>query len=361
VPVLAPVVEPVVEPSQVQRLLLVKLSSLGDVVHTLPLLEALRAGLNPNIHIGWAVRKKFADLLIGNPHLSQLYTLVGSSPADVLGFGRSLCQEEFDTVCDVQGLLVSGVVTRLAGRKRRIGFDLNREGNALFMTHPVVPGRERRHMVERLMGFCDVLGVPRVPPRPQTYLIEGERQAAAELLATVQGSPIVGCFVGASTPEKTWHAERWVELAQRLAKDGMAVVLLGGSGETAIAEAIQKASEGAIPLSLAGKTSPRVLASVLAQCDVVVGGDSGPTHLAVAVGTPVVGLYGVTDPMRTGVQWGASPARILDFVEAEAPPETRRPRHPTVSDALGRISASAVVEAVLHLFAERTAKGGDSI
>lgn len=101
--------------------------------------------------------------------------------------------------------------------------------------------------------------------------------------------------------------------------------------------------------NLAGKTPLRVLASLLACCDVVVGGDSGPTHLAVAVGTPVVGLYGVTDPVRTGPDWGPAPAVVLDFAEQDAPPAQRRPRHPAVADALARIPPEAVAEATLRL------------
>ncbi len=91
-----------------------------------------------------------------------------------------------------------------------------------------------------------------------------------------------------------------------------------------------------------------MLAATLAQCAVVVGGDSGPTHLAVAVGTPVVGLYGVTDSARTGPRWGPAPATVLDFNEV-APPHTRRPRHNTVPDALARIPTRATADAVLAL------------
>jgi ADP-heptose:LPS heptosyltransferase len=92
----------------------------------------------------------------------------------------------------------------------------------------------------------------------------------------------------------------------------------------------------------------------MARCSVVAGGDSGPTHLAVAVGTPVVGLYGVTDPVRTGPQWGASASVTLDYAEAEAPPEARRARHPTVGDALARIPPDAVAGAAERLLYRET-------
>jgi heptosyltransferase I len=340
---------PVLAPGAVRRLLLVKLSSLGDVVHALPLLEALRVGLGSEAEIVWAVREKFTDLLRGNPHLSASSTLKGSAPGEILAFGGTLRERRFDVALDAQGLLVSGLVARLSNAPVRVGFDLNREGNALFLTHATVPARERRHMVEKLMGFCDALGVPRLAPRPQTYLAAGEEDAARALLADAGDGPRVGLIVGASTPEKAWPAERWSELARRLADQGFRPVLLGGPGEVATAEEIAREAGGAVAANLAGKTTPRALASVQALCAVVVGGDSGPTHLAVALGVPVVGLYGVTDPARTGPDWGPAPSVTLDYAERDAPPESRRPRHPTLPDALARVPAEAVAEAVEEL------------
>jgi len=249
-------------------------------------------------------------------------------------------------------LLVSGLVTRLSGAKTRIGYDWGREGNRFFLTHPVVPARPRIHAVERALGFCDALGVPRLAPRPQEYLAAAESVQASKLLTGIEGLS-VGCIVGASTPEKAWPSERWAELARLLADEGRNVILLGAKGEAGAAEAIQQQAGGAITRNLVGKTTrARELAAVLARCDAVVGGDSGPTHLAVALGVPVVGLYGVTDPIRTGPQWGPAPSTVLDYVEADAPPESRRPRHPTVAGALARIPAAAVAEAVRGLLTD---------
>jgi lipopolysaccharide heptosyltransferase I len=339
----------VADPSALRRLLLVKLSSLGDVVHALPLAEALRAAL-PDAFLGWAVKRRFADLLDGNPNLDAVYTLEGGGARDLLALGKRLRRERFDAALDAQGLLVSGLVTRLSGAPLRVGLDRNREGNALWLTHPVVSAKGRVHMAHALLGFCDALGVPRPPtPRPQTYLAEGEAARAEALLASAGPGPYIGCIVGASTPDKAWPEARWVELARRVAAEGLRPILLGGSGEAAMADRITGGQEaGGGVANLTGKTTVRVLASVLARCAVVVGGDSGPTHLAVAVGTPVVGLYGVTDPARTGPDWGPAAAVTLDFNE-DAPPEIRRPRHSTVPDALARIPAAAAADAVRAL------------
>jgi heptosyltransferase I len=344
-----PAIAPITDPKRLQRVLIVKLSSLGDVVHVLPLLEALRTGLGPSVEIAWAVRSKFADLLHGNPHLDTRHEMQGSDFGTVWRFGKALQKERFDIALDAQGLLVSGAVTRLSGAPLRVGLDRNREGNALFLTHPIVPAKHRGHMVTHLLGFCDALGIPRLAPRPQRYLAEGEKIAAQELLAATGEGPCIGFIVGASVAFKAWPIERWTAAARLLAAQGKKVVLLGGPGEAETASQIVAGANEAIAANLVGQTPPRVLASVLAQCAVVVGGDSGPTHLAVAVGTPVVGLYGVTDPVRTGPEWGSAPAITLDFAADAAPPESRRPRHPTLPDALARIPAEAVVEAVERL------------
>jgi heptosyltransferase I len=345
-----PAVAPTPERPRLRRVLMVRLSALGDVAHALPLAEALRAGLGPSVFLGWAVRSRFAELLHGNPHLDAVYELPGTGARAVAAFGKRLRGEQYDAALDAQGLLLSGVVTRLSGAPLRIGLDRNREGNRLFLTHPIVPGRERTHFASKLLGFCDALGIPRLTPRPQTYLAEAEAEPARALLAEAgDGGPRVALILGASNPYKTWPVERWAAATRLLADQGARVVLLGAPDERSTAARVCEEARGCVAASLAGRTTLRMLAAVLAQCDVVIGGDTGPTHLAVAVGTPVVGLYGVTDPALTGPNWGPAPATVLDFAEQDSPPERRRPRHPTLLDALARIPAAAAARAALAL------------
>lgn len=335
--------------SSPRRLLVVKLSSLGDVIHTLPLIEALRVGLGSDAHLVWAVRRAFANLLEGNPHLSAVRVLEGRGLGEAFAFGKQLRAEHFDTALDPQGLFVSGLITFLSGAPRRIGLDLNREGNRLFLTEASISTQVRRHQVEKLLDFCEAVGVPRLAPRVQTYLAQGEATIADEWLAPIGDTGRIGCVIGTSTPAKEWPVERWCELSCRLAEQGLKPVLLGGPSEIETAERIVEETRGAVALNLVGKTSLRQLASVLARCSVVVGGDTGPFHLAIAVGTPAVGLYGVTDPVRVGPSWGPAPAIALDFVEKEAPPERRRTRHPLVPMPLAKIPVVAVLEAVVRL------------
>lgn len=348
----------VADPASLRRILLVKLSAFGDIIHALPLADALRAAL-PQVFLGWAVRRRFQDLLTGNPNLDRVYLLESKRPADALRLGAELRAERFDVALDVQGLLFSGVLTRLSAAPTRIGYDWNREGNALWMTHPVVPARMRFHMVDKIMGFCDALGVPRLRARSQTYLLESGAGPAEPLLERVPAATCVGLVVGASTPSKQWPTTHWAELARRLASEGLAPILVGGAGEEALAAEIVREAGDAVALNLVGKVPIGHLASVLARCAVVVGSDTGPTHLAVSVGTAVVGLYGVSDPVHSGPDWGPAPGTILDY-NTEAPAEHRRFRRAAVSDALSRIPVSAVCEAVLTLLrlpAPQTAGG----
>lgn len=335
-----------------------KLSSLGDVVHTLPLIAALRAGLDAETRIDWVVGKAFAPLVEWNPHVSAAHILPSKGPGDLWKMGDLLRDQRYDTVMDAQGLLVSGVIALLSGAKRRIGFDANREGNRFFLTDPDVPNEERQHVVQRLLGFCDTVSVPRPARIERIEYLRDLADVSAMLAPALQGGlPLIGCVVGASVANKAWTAERWVECLRALASMGCRPVLLGAKSEMEAAAMIAQDAADAAPLNLVGQTDLTELAAVLARCAVVIGPDSGPTHLAVAVGTPVVGLYGVTDPAKTGPDWGPAPAIVLDFAQTDAPQELRRPRHPTLPDAIARIPVQAVVDATLQLLQGNTGIG----
>ncbi|MBC8135633.1 MAG: glycosyltransferase family 9 protein, partial [Fibrella sp.] len=224
------------------RLLLVKLSSLGDVVHALPLAQSLRSGLGADVVIGWAVGRAFAPLLQDNPHLSWTHVLPSKSVPDLWAFAQELRPYDYDTVLDAQGLFVSGAVTLATGAFRRVGFDTNREGNRLFLTDPIVPNRARIHVVERLLGFCESVNIPR-PERieAQTYLTTTDVSALLEPAKPGTG-PLVGCIVGASVANKTWTPDRWIACLKMLADAGMRPVLLGTQNEADAAEAIARAA-----------------------------------------------------------------------------------------------------------------------
>jgi lipopolysaccharide heptosyltransferase I len=293
---------------QIDRLLIVKSSSIGDIVHALPVVEAIKTA-RPNLTIGWVVRKRCADVLTGNPFIDHLH-IVENKPkfGDLLRLRRELHEQRYQCALDMQGLFLSGVYALLSGARVRIGLDRNRENNKLFMTHPIVLGKPEgrgapdRHAVDILYGFAELLGVwiDRHDFPAQPYLAEGASEKLMHELREAKG-PKVALNVGASSKYKQWPPEHWSSLASSLAATGRIVVFVGDKRDGVVVKDViagMQTTDGVIDLS--GKTKLRQLAAVLRECDVVVTGDTGPMHIAVAVGTPVIAMFGSTNPDRTG-------------------------------------------------------------
>lgn len=292
--------------SSPNRILIVKLSSFGDVVQTLPLLHGIRAAF-PAATIGWAVQKSFAPLLDGHPYIDNLHILESKKLQPCLGLGTELRKANYDVVLDAQGLFISGLVSRLSNAPRRIGYNWRREANNIFMTDSSVVATDRVHMVEKILRLGDALGVHRKPFQQDAYL--ASRPVAS--FSNVAKGRMAALVVGASVPSKTLTPDHWAVVTSQLFEIGYTPVLIGGPQEQDVADKIDKLSGHPI-INLAGKTSFVELAGVLSQSSVVVSSDTGALHLAVAVGTPSVGLFGVTDPVRTGNNWGTAPHIVLD-------------------------------------------------
>lgn len=291
---------------QINRLLVVKTSSIGDVIHALPVVEAIKAA-RPGLTLGWVVRRRCADVLRGNPVIDYLH-VVENKPSleELLRLRRELRAARYQMALDMQGLLLSGLIARLSGAPVRVGWDRNREGNALFLTHPSVSGKAAnigvRHEVDLLYGFAEVLGVQAEHSEfaPQPYLAEEGRTWAETQLAGLS-RPCIALNVGASRAYKRWPAERWAAVADALAARGHGLVFVGDKNDGEIVQAVKRQMKNADRvLDLSGQTDLRQLAAVLEACDLVASADSGPMHLAVAVGTPVVAVFGATDPRRHG-------------------------------------------------------------
>jgi len=330
--------------SNVNRILIVKLSAFGDVVQTLPLLHGLRNSF-PSATIGWAVQRTFASLLQGHPLIDNLHILESKKLGPCLKLGKELRNEKYDIVLDAQGLFVSALVGRLSNAPTRIGYNWRREANNIFMTDTSVIANDRAHMVEKILRLGDAVGAFRFPFVSDDYLASkptsiddaGEHRRVAALV------------VGASVATKTLSPEHWARIANQLFDDGFIPVLIGGTLEQSVSQKIQALT--AVPvINLVAKTSFSELAGVLAKSAVVVSSDTGALHLAVAVGTPTVGLFGVTDPVGTGNRWGNAAYVTLD-VGGSA--ENRNFRDiPADAKAVNEIPTSDIIEAV-HKVARR--------
>ena len=332
--------------ADMRRLLVVKTSAIGDVIHALPVVQAIKDAA-PGITLDWVVRARSADVLRGNPAIDTLHILPDKPGiGDLLALRREMHAANYDMALDMQGLALSGLITFLSGAPVRMGWDRGREGNTLFLTHPIVPGKAPvRHEIDLLYGFAEALGVYTAHPEytPQTYLAAESASQAQSWLESLP-RPRVALNVGASRAYKRWPAERWGEVARGLAEDGVGLVFIGDKNDAAVVAELTPTLPGGSFVNLSGQTTLRELASVLAACDLLVSGDSGPMHLAVAVGTPAVALFGATAPKRHG-PYGRRNVILHDPAPGAMVPG-KRPTEAAGTASLARLSPAQVLAAV---------------
>ena len=294
------------------RVLIIKPSSLGDIVHALPVLAALRARY-PFAHLAWLVSRPFAPLLDGHPLLDEVipfdrrgYGRMLRSPralADFVGFVRDLRRRRFNLVLDLQGLVRSGFLAWATGAPRRVGFDDARELAWLFYTQRVAGSRRDCHAVEMNLRLARAIELDVQRPAFPLGLRAQELTDARRLLDGAAGRPLerfTAVLPGARWETKRWRAERFAELIERLHADGFPpCVLLGADGDRTSADRIIAATH-APTVDLVGRTSQRDLIAVLSLAELVISNDSGPMHIAAALGKPLVAIFGPTNPARTG-------------------------------------------------------------
>jgi lipopolysaccharide heptosyltransferase I len=288
------------------RILLIKLSSLGDVIHALPTLEALRS-LYPEGHITWLVEDTNAPVVAGHPALDEVWPvprprsgngLFGKNLLKMLQTARRLREAPFDLVIDLQGLMKSALWVALARSPRKVGYDRTRELSYLPLTERLIPYDPEAHAVWRYLNVARHLGAPAGPPRFRLGLSLPEDLSRLVSLAT--GQPLAVLHPGARWPTKLWPGAYWAHLAGWLAHEkGFQVVITGSAADREMVADIA-AQTGAPLINLAGRTSLAELAALLQRARLAVTTDTGPMHLAAALGTRVVALFGPTAPWRTG-------------------------------------------------------------
>ncbi|MDQ7787599.1 MAG: lipopolysaccharide heptosyltransferase I [Thermodesulfovibrionales bacterium] len=283
------------------KILIVKPSSLGDIVHSLPFLNAIR-GCFPESEIHWVVAKGFEGLLEEHPMIGKLWIIqkdqwkkinrAGETAKEITTLFRKLRKEHYDLVVDLQGLLRSGLITAATGAPTRVGFREAREGSRLFYTHKVEGGRDI-HAVDRYLKIAHFLGCPidtvcfPFPPSVDTADIRLRFTLPEEYAVLVPG---------ARWATKRWAPENFGKLASRLQ---LKSVIVGSRGDMVIAQTIVERSQGNA-ISLIGKTGLKELVEIMRNAKFVVSNDSGPMHIAAALGIPVFALFGPTEPRKTG-------------------------------------------------------------
>lgn len=292
------------------KILIVRLSALGDIVHALPVLAAIKKAM-PSAEVDWMVEENYASILSITSGLRR--RIIGRArnsftTDDAVSFGGALgyvqavaClrSQEYDCALDLQGLLKSAGWARSSGAKRIIGFDkanVRESQAATFYTETVTPP-SGVHVIQKNLSLLSALGIStaeiEMPLRPD---------ASAETLAAIQAAGSKRYAVlnpGAAWPNKRWPPERFGALAALLRERlGLSSMITWGPSERALADTIVAASSGAAVA--APPTTVADLAVLLREAALVVAGDTGPLHIAAAMGTPLVGLYGPTWPERNG-------------------------------------------------------------
>jgi heptosyltransferase-1 len=324
-----------------ERYLVVRLTALGDILHTLPAVAALRA-VHKHARIDWVVERKWAPVLEGSPALSEVIPFDRASLFGALSCARRLRQKNYTCAIDFQGLYKSSVLAMLSGAPRRIGFErgwAREEGAALLYTERVAP--TGRHVAELNYSLAEKAGASR-PTRPE-YPLRVPAGGAASVRARLAESGIGDYIVvgpGGSWRAKCWPAERYGVFCREFEKrHGLRAVVIHGPGEEPLAEETCRAARPAGPIVMA--TTIEELMGLLAHARCVITTDSGPLHLAAALGTRVVGLYGPTDPARNGPF--VPGAVIVSEARAE---EMSYKRRASYSPAMLRITVEQVLDAV---------------
>jgi lipopolysaccharide heptosyltransferase II len=286
----------------VRRLLLIKPSSLGDIVHAMPTLAALRTRF-PYAEVTWLVKRQWAPLVEVIGGVDHVCT-VGMGLSGWLGRISELRSARFDVVVDLQGLFRSGAMAWLSGCGRRIGFANAREGSSLFYTQLVEVPDGPRHAVDRYLLVAEALGAKR-PTQPRFEFVDRpqDRQAVERIL-TRSGVPAslpwIAINASARWETKRWPPQHFAEAADRLSREhACPIVFIGGATERPETQAVM-ALMRTKAIDLTGQTPVGLLPCLLRQATVLITNDSGPMHIAAAVGTAVVALFGPTDPRKTG-------------------------------------------------------------
>ena len=297
------------------KLLVVKPSSLGDILHTFPAMAEIHAVL-PDAEVSWVANDSLSQIVGLYPRLARVIpfprkALGGGSLAALRKFLHELRREEYDAVLDFQGLLRSGLITRLARSHARYGFADAREGAPFFYQHPVRPPEKLRHAADknrflareflRRQGLAPAENAPEADLQPPPEWMEKADKALHENHLTEKG-PLLAVGCASRWESKSWPVEFFAEVLREVRQKRPEVQfwLLGSPEERPRAQAVCDCAKLERMANLAGKTDLETLAALLARSKALFTNDSGPMHIAAALKVPCVANFGSTDPEKTG-------------------------------------------------------------
>ncbi len=288
------------------RILIVRLGAFGDIVHALPALAALKRAF-PGAAIDWLVDHRYAALLHLVPLLDRRLVVPRRTAGGWLEVVREVRRLRYDVALDLQGLLKSAALAKASGARRVIGFSgghLREPVARLFYSGVQDPGPAGRHVIEKNLALLGTLGIGSVEwafpiATPPTEVVVTLRRA----LEIAEDAPFALINPGAGWSNKRWPSDRFGALAAWVReRHGLPTAVVWGPGEEGLAREVADASQGAA--RVAPPTTIADLVALAHAASLMASGDSGPLHIAAAVGTPIVGLYGPTAAERNG-PWSA--------------------------------------------------------
>ena len=349
------------------KVLIIRVGAMGDVLHGLPAIAALREKM-PRCFIGWAIEPRWKDLLVSDdlttpPIVNRIHPVPTrewkrkpvslSTLRHIATLRRELRAEHYDVCVDLQGSIRSAVIGRMAGAKRFIGprHPAERQARVLYGEHVAV---KATHVIDQA---CELLGAAFTDSRDSaeelcpvrvTLPVNNAAEAWCDTKLAGLGIGDRGFVLLALTAgwgAKQWPSQRFRELARQLHQAGYRVLVnAGGENDLALTQAVAENSH-----ALSVESNIAQLIALTRRARLVVGGDTGPVHLAAALGRPVVGLYGPTDPRRNGPYFPGSACRVLRHTSSRSD----HARHAQTEAGLSRITGNEVVAAVLGLLREQ--------
>ena len=296
------------------NILIIKMSSLGDVLHTLPFVAELRDRF-PMARLTWLVHPQFSGFVPDPPMVDEVIYFdkvkfnkmsLGKKWSCFKEMRSLLHSRNFDLVIDMQGLFKSAVLAAISGCNNRIGYCEMREGSGL-VSKAITGAHAKDHVIERYLDVARYLGCAVKDIRFPLPDLQKEWQAVQEKTEAVK-EPYVVLVPGARWETKKWPIEYFSELAEMILRDGKQVVLAGGPEDTSLGSQITRLSPGVTDLT--GKTGLRELGALIQHSTAYISGDTGPLFIAAAMKRPLIALYGPTRPDRTG-PYGSSEAVII--------------------------------------------------
>ncbi len=342
-----------------ERVLIVRLGAIGDVVNALALASALKRAV-PGVQIGWAVHELALPLVEGHPALARVHLWRrGSGWSGFRDLRAELRAQRYELAIDLQRIAKSALVARASGAPRVLGFDRARCKEFAWLAYteriPAAPaGAAPAHMLERYLEFARALGLPPAPPLRELPA-DANADERARALCAASSRPLVLLGLGASKPANRWPAQRFGELARRLVRDAeVDVAFTGGPADRALAAQALAAAGDARVLDCVGALSLREFAACARRARLFIGCDTGPMHIAAAVGTRVLALFGPADPRRTG-PYPLEQHRVLRV--PPAPPAGLHSAHvprARTSDLSVELVSAAALEQLAQLARERS-------